>query len=102
MALLGLLLRILGGGNNKKRKEKKRSPHPVIPCPSAGAKHNGELRNVGTGDGGDKLGAVFGYASFFGIGADHETANVLKKHKRDVTLRTQLDEMCAFEGGLGE
>ncbi len=72
-------------------------PHPIITRPCASAHNDSEFGHVGTCDCRDELGAVLGYAAFFGVGADHEAADVLEEDERDASLSAELDEVCAFE-----
>lgn len=78
------------------------STHTIISCASASTYHDSELGDVSTGDCCDELRAVFGYAAFFGVGADHEATDVLEEDEGDAALGAELDEVCAFEGGFGE
>ena len=80
-----------------------RSPtHAVVARAGTGPDHDGEFGYVGTGYSRDKFGAVFGDAAFFGVGADHEAADVLEEDEGDAALGAELDEVGAFEGGGGE
>src|SRR5262249_62014971 len=48
------------------------------------------------------LGTILGDAARLVLAADHEAGNVLQEQERDAALATQLDEMGALEGRLGE
>ena len=78
------------------------SAHAVVPRAGTGPDDDGELGYVGAGDRGDEFGAVFGDAALFGVGADHEAADVLEEDEGDAALGAELDEVGAFEGGGGE
>ena len=78
------------------------SAHAVVARARAGPDHDGEFGHVGAGDRRDEFGAVFGDAAFFGVGADHEAADVLEEDEWDAALGAELDEVGAFEGGGGE
>ena len=73
-------------------------PHPIISCTCACTYNDCKFRNVGTCYCGHELCTVLGYATLFGIGANHEAAYVLEEDKGNVALAAELDEVCAFEG----
>jgi len=72
-------------------------PHPIITRAGASTYDDSEFGHVGTRNCGDELGAVLGYAALFGVGADHEAADVLEEDGWYTSLSTELDEVCAFE-----
>ena len=78
------------------------SPHPIISRPSTGAENHCEFRYLSTRDSCNKLCSIFRYSTFLGVGADHEATDILKKDERDITLRAELNEMCALESRFGE
>lgn len=71
-------------------------PHPIIPCPGTRAHHDGELGHVRARHRGNELRAILGDAAFFGVGADHEAADVLEEEEGDAALGAELDEVSAF------
>lgn len=76
------------------------SPHAIITRSGTCTEYDGEFRDFSTGDGSYQLSAVFRNPAFLRVCSDHETADVLQKDKGNVALRTELDEVCAFESGF--
>ena len=77
-------------------------PHPVVPRSSTCAYHYREFGDIGASNGSNEFGAVLGNATFLGIGAHHEAADVLEEDEGYTTLGAELDEVRAFEGGFRE
>lgn len=76
------------------------SPHAIITRSGTCTEYDGEFRDFSAGDGSYQLSAVFRDPAFLRVCSDHETTDVLQKDEGNVALRTELDEMCAFEGGF--
>ncbi len=77
-------------------------PHAVISRAGTRTKYYRELWYFRTCNRRDQLRTVLGNAAPFGLGADHEAADVLEKEQGDTTLAAKLNKVRAFEGGFGE
>lgn len=78
------------------------SPHSVIARSSAGPDDHGEFGHVGACHCSNQLSPIFGNATLLCISTNHETADVLQEDEGDMSLGTQLDEVCPLEGRFRE
>ena len=76
--------------------------HAVVARAEAAADDDREFRHLRARDRGDHLRAVLGDAFVLVLAPDHEAGDVLQEHERDAALAAELDEVRAFERGLGE
>ncbi len=90
------------GPGPEEARAKGAAAHAVVAGPERAADQDGELRDLGGGDGGDQLGAVLGDAAGLVLAADHEARDVLQEHQRDLPLAGELDEVGALQRALGE
>ncbi len=77
-------------------------PHAVITRASASSKNHSELWHLCACHSRHKLRPILRNSAFLRVAAYHEAADVLEEDERNVALRAELDEMCAFQGGFGE
>src|SRR6185437_15897019 len=78
------------------------SAHAVIASAVGTADHNGEFRHAGGGHRRHQLGAIARDTAGLVLFAHHEAGDVLEKHKRDIALTAQLDEMRTLQRVLAE